>query len=58
MKPETTLETLVAKDEITEALAAYCRAVDRLDMELGRSVFHDDAIADYGVMYQGTGRCV
>ena len=55
MKPETTLETLVAKDEITEALAAYCRAVDRLDMELGRSVFHDDAIADYGVMYQGTG---
>lgn len=51
----TTLETLIVKDEITEALAAYCRAVDRLDMELGRSVFHEDAIADYGAMYQGTG---
>lgn len=55
MKPETTLETLIAKDEITEALAAYCRAVDRIDMDLGRSVFHDDAEADYGAMYQGTG---
>ncbi len=55
MKPETTLEMLIAKDEITETLAAYCRAVDRLDMELGRSVFHEDAVADYGAMYQGTG---
>lgn len=55
MNPETTLETLIAKDAITEALAAYCRAVDRLDMELGRSVFHEDAVADYGPMYQGTG---
>ena len=24
-------------------------------MELGRSVFHEDAVADYGAMYQGTG---
>lgn len=55
MKPDTTLETLIAKDEITEALAAYCRAVDRLDMELGRSVFHEDATADYGAMYHGSG---
>jgi ketosteroid isomerase-like protein len=55
MKPETTLEMLIAKAEITEALAAYCRAVDRIDMELGRSVFHEDAIADYGPMFQGTG---
>lgn len=55
MKPETTLEMLIAKDEITETLAAYCRAVDRLDMDLGRAVFHEDAIADYGAMYQGTG---
>jgi len=55
VKPETTLAMLIAKDEITETLAAYCRAVDRLDMELGRAVFHDDAVADYGAMYQGTG---
>ena len=55
MRPETTLEMLVAKDAITEALASYCRAVDRLDMDLGRAVFHADAVADYGAMYQGTG---
>lgn len=55
MRPDTTLEMLIAKDEITEGLAAYCRAVDRLDMDLGRSVFHEDAVADYGAMYQGTG---
>ena len=55
MKPDTTLAMLIAKDEITETLAAYCRAVDRLDMDLGRSVFHEDAVADYGAMYQGTG---
>jgi ketosteroid isomerase-like protein len=53
--PATTLDVLIAKDEITEALAAYCRAVDRIDMDLGRAVFHDDAIADYGAMFQGTG---
>lgn len=55
MKPETTLDMLIAKDAITEALAAYCRAVDRLDMDLGRAVFHEDAVADYGAMYQGSG---
>ncbi|MBL7496701.1 nuclear transport factor 2 family protein [Frankia sp. CNm7] len=36
-------------------MAAYCRGVDRIDPELGRSVFHPDAVADYGDMFQGTG---
>lgn len=55
MNVEKRLAELLAKQEIAEALAAYCRAVDRIDMELGRSVFHPDAVADYGAMYQGTG---
>lgn len=46
---------LLAKQEITEVLHDYCRAMDRIDDELGRSVFHPDAVADYGPMFQGTG---
>lgn len=46
---------LLAKQEITEAIYKYCRAMDRMDSELGRSVFHPDAIADYGEVFQGTG---
>jgi len=49
------LQQLLAKQEITERLHDYVRAMDRIDDELGRSVFHPDAPADYGTMYQGTG---
>lgn len=49
------LEQLHAKQEITERLHDYVRAMDRMDDELGYSVFHADAVADYGTMYQGTG---
>ena len=49
------LAVLIAKQAITEQLHRYCRAMDRMDNTLGRSVFHPDAIADYGSMYQGTG---
>lgn len=49
------IASLIAKQEITEALGAYCRAMDRIDLDLARSVFHPDAIADYGAMFTGTG---
>ena len=49
------LADLLAKQEITEVLVAYCRAMDRIDVELTRSVFHPDAVADYGAMFTGTG---
>ncbi|MEG3143707.1 nuclear transport factor 2 family protein [Sphingomonas sp. RT2P30] len=42
---------------ITDLIYRYCRAVDRLDYELGYSVWHDNGTADYGVeVYQGSGR--
>ena len=42
---------------ITKALYLYCRAVDRLDHELGYTLWHEDGEADYGAaIYQGTGR--
>jgi hypothetical protein len=39
---------LLDKQQITEALYAYCRAVDRLDRELGYSIWNDGAVVDYG----------
>lgn len=45
--------------EITELIYRYCRAVDRLDVPLGHSIWHPDATADYGAtVYQGPGRGV
>ena len=51
------LRALLDKQAITDQLANYCRAVDRLDKPLGYAVFHEDSTADYGAdVYQGSGR--
>ena len=42
------LRELIDRQQITEALYIYCRAVDRVDRELGYSIWHDDATVDYG----------
>jgi hypothetical protein len=52
------IRMLLDKQEITELLYRYCRAVDRIDRELGYTVWHENAEADYGSIYQGTGRGV
>lgn len=45
--------------EITDLIYRYCRSVDRLDVPLGHSVWHEDSHADYGAsFYQGDGRGV
>lgn len=44
------------KFAITEQLYRYCRSVDRLDIPLGHSVFHQDATVDYGPSsFRGSG---
>lgn len=52
---EPTLADLLAKQEIAGRLNDYCRAMDRIDDYLGRSVFHADAPANYRGIYEGTG---
>ena len=42
------LETLIAKQEITDVVYAYARGIDRLDFELVRSCYHPDAYDDHG----------
>jgi hypothetical protein len=51
------VQELADKQAITELLYRYCRSVDRLDMPLGHSIWHDDAVADYPD-YQGSGKGV
>lgn len=41
---------------ISDVIHRYCRAMDRIDVELGCSVWHADGEADYGVIYRGSGR--
>ena len=50
------LREVLSRQQITQLLYRYCRAVDRIDAELGYTLWHDDAAADYGRVYRGTGR--
>ena len=49
------LDVLLAEREIEQVVRRYCRGIDRLDEDLIRSVYHEDAFDDHGV-YQGDGR--
>ena len=56
MNNAATVEALASRQQITELIYRYCRSVDRLDVPLGHSIWHEDAIADYGAdVYQGNG---
>ncbi|MDB5687553.1 MAG: hypothetical protein JWR77_2142 [Rhizorhabdus sp.] len=44
------------RQAITDQLLHYCRAMDRIDHALGYAVWHDDGIADYGSLFNGSGR--
>jgi hypothetical protein len=58
MSDAQSVQEMLDRQAITERIYRYCRAVDRLDVPLGHSIFHEDAIADYGAMYTGPGRGV
>ncbi len=50
------IEAMLAKHAISEQIYRYCRAMDRADIPLGYSIWHEDGTADYGPNYVGTGR--
>jgi hypothetical protein len=53
------LRDLLDKQQITELLYTYCRAVDRIDRELGYSIWNEGAEVDYGnAIFVGTARGV
>lgn len=51
---ESGLRALLVKERLHELEMAYCRAVDRRDADLLRSIFFDDAIEEHGEMYRGS----
>ena len=56
---DTLLRELADKQAIRDLVLTYCRAVDRIDVPLGHSIWHDDGDADYGAdYYQGPGKGV
>lgn len=42
------LQQMIHKEEIRDLMARYARAVDRMDMDLLRDVYHPDAYVDHG----------
>ncbi|MDX1580901.1 MAG: nuclear transport factor 2 family protein [Alphaproteobacteria bacterium] len=44
------LQELADKQAIYEQMCRYCQAIDRTDLELLKSTFHEDARADMGVV--------
>lgn len=52
-----TLRSVADRQAITDQIYRYCRAMDRIDHELGYSIWHDDGTADYGAdVFVGSGR--
>ena len=45
---ELTLKALLDRTAILDCIHRYTRGMDRLDRELARSAYHDDAIDDHG----------
>ena len=53
---EPSLQAVADRQAITDQIYRYCRAMDRIDAELGYSIWHEDGIADYGAdVFQGSG---
>ena len=43
------LQRLLDESDIEKVLKLYCRAIDRLDLELLKSVYHPDGTDDHGI---------
>jgi hypothetical protein len=44
------VEEFIAKQDLHEVMARYCRGIDRADEDILLSVWHEDATVDYGFM--------
>ncbi len=50
---KNTMETVIAKQDISDVIMRYARAIDRADGPLLHGCYHDDAIEEHGNTYNG-----
>jgi hypothetical protein len=50
------LQAAADRQAIADLIYRYCRAMDRIDVDLGYSIWHEDGLAEYEGFYTGTGR--
>ncbi len=48
------IQKLIDKDAIRDLVNIYCRAADRHDHVLMRSLYHEDATDDHGAFFKGS----
>jgi hypothetical protein len=48
-----TLEDMLDTFALRQLVLSYCHGIDRRDLQLVRSLYHDDAIDDHGAMFHG-----
>jgi hypothetical protein len=48
------LQAVADRSELRDLVLTYCRACDRRDFALVRTLYHDDAIDDHGKMFRGS----
>ena len=51
----TEVHAVAAKQAIRDALASYCRSMDRMDRDLALATWHADGTCEYVDMFEGTG---
>ena len=54
MNDQFEAEHLYARQNIVDSVYRYCRAMDRIDRQLGLSLWTVDATLDYGPIFQGS----
>ena len=47
------LQALLDRQAIADVLNAYCRAIDRADLDLLAAAYHSDATEDHGGTFKG-----
>ena len=50
---DSKIQEILDKESIRELVYTYCRAADRHDNKLMRSLYHEDAYDDHGSFFKG-----
>jgi hypothetical protein len=53
---DITVQELLDKQAISEVIYRYCRGLDRMDVDLTLSCWHEDGTDDHGALFCGTAR--